>query len=102
MKKSGMEQRMEMYLQNVELGTENKRLNDRIAELETALEAKHQQYVGAVIQLAEARKDAERRRLALEEVLDALGALSNPYELEGYGIPDERKAEILDAARGTR
>lgn len=32
----------------------------RITELEAALEAKHQQYTGAVIQLTEARKDGER------------------------------------------
>ena len=62
MKKSGMEQRMEMYLQNVELGTENNRLNARIAELEAALEAKHQQYTGAVIQLEEARTHGEQYR----------------------------------------
>lgn len=70
MKKSGMEQRMEMYLQNVELGTENNRLNARIAELEAALEAKHQQYTGAVIQLEEARTHAEQYRqnwLALQK-----------------------------------
>ena len=32
----------------------------RIAALEAALEAEHQKYTGAVIQLAEARKDGER------------------------------------------
>lgn len=45
----------------------------RIAELEAALEAKHQQYTGAVIQLEEARKDGERLS-ALQD-----GRLSTQY-----------------------
>jgi len=86
MKKSGMEQRMEMYLQNVELGTENKRLNARIAALEAALEAKHQQYTGAVIQLTEARHD--------DTELDATDA-AKPAWWRGY---DYGVAEICLAA----
>lgn len=65
-----------------------------------ALAFAEQKYTGVCVNLAEAREDAERKRLALEDLLDALGALSNPSELEGWGLIDERKVEILDAARG--
>jgi hypothetical protein len=43
---------------------------------------------------------AENRRLrdALRDVLDSLGALANPSDLQGMGIPGARQAEILALA----
>jgi len=45
--------------------------------------------------LAEAREDSKRRRVALEEVLDGLGALTKPHELDGCGIGIKRALEII-------
>lgn len=80
----------------------------RTAELEAALEAKHQQYTGAVIQLAEARKDGER----LEWLFDILSltdndgdakalSLANQVMRKCAGLVDTPRAAI-DAARGAK
>jgi len=45
--------------------------------------------------LAEALEDSKRRRVALEEVLDGLGALTKPHELDGCGIGIKRALEII-------
>lgn len=41
----------------------------------------------------------EQRREALFEVLDALGAMSNPNELGGWGISKERAERIIELAK---
>jgi hypothetical protein len=71
----------------------------RIAELEAALEAKHQQYTGAVIQLTEARK-----------ALDAVNALISCTDVKMSGqvryrfitTGQHEAAVLVQAARGTR
>ena len=84
----------------------------RIASLEAELEAKHQQYVGAVIQLAEARKDGERLERA-REILFAYtdneitsdpwwcvvrnGSFGRMVVLEGPFFSRERAEELRNA-----
>lgn len=76
----------------------------RIAALEAELEAKHQQYVGAVIQLAEAHKDGERL-----SKMQSCGA-DVKYGTEwrvwvmgvGVGYGETLRAAIDNAMRGTR
>jgi len=84
---------------------------ERIVALEAALEAKHQQYTGAVIALTEARKDTER--LDYVDGLGDIGLIAIDNDLEGVhiqivwnrfdiaGVPSNLRAAI-DLHRGTR
>mgnify|MGYP001323044747 CR=1 FL=1 len=91
----------------------------RIAELEAELEAKHQQYTGAVIQLEEARKDGERLTYADEQRLDMrhrsmfapgkehweiVTAHAHPMHRQFFKGKTLREAidNAIDSARGTR
>jgi len=71
----------ELMAMNGHINQSNIDLRSKVAELEAAL--------------AEALEDSKRRRVALEEVLDGLGALTKPHELDGCGIGIKRELEII-------
>lgn len=87
----------------------------RITELEAALEAKHQQYTDAVIQLTEARKDGERLSYAEEHRLDMRHrsmfepgkehweiVTAHTHPMHWKFFKGKTLREAIDAARGTR
>lgn len=47
---------------------------------------------------AMAARPEDATRKALHEVLDHMGALNKPWELEGHGIPSRRAEEICELA----
>ena len=79
----------------------------RIAALEAELEAKHQQYVGAVIQLAEARKDGERLSWMVDVSNSGMGWIEDAVwdsapDIEGCHDVQVLIRAAIDAARGTK
>ena len=68
---------------------------------DAALSPKRKQEIAA--SGGKARRNTFRdTREALKEVLDGLGALSNPSELTGWAISLERAAQIVSLAKGKK